>query len=641
MASALVAACSTSPLDRDPGLEGLAIQSIQPPLAVPGTRFVLEGQSFVEPAWGQSRLVIAGDLDGQGIEVSVAVEFIDFDELAVVVDEDFLAQLGAASGDLDGTVTLEVVSAVDGETYRSNSLAASLSFRELLEPRVDRIDTEQLIFVNDKITVEGDGFLLSEGEGETVAIVGGCFMDAEAGSECVDVAQVEVPLVPVDPFDRTRATFAFQPAIAGIRPGIFDGDVVVRNRQPAAENDAARHDVIYEISEPTVFQLAPEAASLGQFVDVAGGGFVGGDGGGLTLLELSGEFTPTGATEAVPVDLVLVPEFIEGRLVRYVVNEDDALGQAVDLRRVTGSYVGMVTPIVSFEEDEIRGVSASFELGIAPVKQVVYISFRPSYVESLRHFGLRAVDAAIRQRIREVVTRDYETVNLEVRLERPTDFSLYSEVEVGGPDPNGLGLLGYDNTPGKDTGNLRLFDRIGGVNATTQEDGFPGFGGVFIESLFAFSEHPGSLAQAAGTATPVFDEIFDPFRPDQGGAPVLAADLPGGQVPTRASGDGCPGTDRADRISCAIWVLGNLIGTTLAHEIGHSLGLANPFGEGFHNSSDELNRLMDAGGDRPFNERAELSGEGPARFCVTEYDYLRQILPTGGPADSSERPSCF
>src|SRR5690606_35479943 len=140
-----------------------------------------------------------------------------------------------ATGDLEGTVTLEVVSAVDGETYRSNSLPTTLSFRDVLAPRVDRIDTEQLIFVNDKITVEGDGFLLSAGEGETVAIVGGCFMDAESGSVCVDVAAIEVPLVPVTPFDRTRATFAFHPAIAGIRPGIFDGDVVVRNRQPTAE----------------------------------------------------------------------------------------------------------------------------------------------------------------------------------------------------------------------------------------------------------------------------------------------------------------------------------------------------------------------------------------------------------------------
>ena len=50
-------------------------------------------------------------------------------------------------------------------------------------------------------------------------------------------------------------------------------------------------------------------------------------------------------------------------------------------------------------------------------------------------------------------------------------------------DPNGLGLFGYDNTPGKDDGNTRLYDKLGGLNAQTQQDGYPGYGGVFLESI--------------------------------------------------------------------------------------------------------------------------------------------------------------
>jgi hypothetical protein len=50
---------------------------------------------------------------------------------------------------------------------------------------------------------------------------------------------------------------------------------------------------------------------------------------------------------------------------------------------------------------------------------------------------------------------------------------------------------------------------------------------------------------------------------------------------------------------------------------------------------------MDAGGDRTFNERAQLAGEGPAVFCDTEYDYLREILPTSDEDDPQTRPSCF
>ena len=70
-------------------------------------------------------------------------------------------------------------------------------------------------------------------------------------------------------------------------------------------------------------------------------------------------------------------------------------------------------------------------------------------------------------------------------------------------------------------------------------------------------------------------------------------------------------------------------------------GLANPNADGFHDNGDQPNRLMDAGGDRPFLERSELLGFGPAKFCDEEYLYLRSILPTDLPADTSSRPTCF
>jgi len=84
-----------------------------------------------------------------------------------------------------------------------------------------------------------------------------------------------------------------------------------------------------------------------------------------------------------------------------------------------------------------------------------------------------------------------------------------------------------------------------------------------------------------------------------------------------------------------------MIGTTMTHEVGHSLGLANPYGEGFHNPGDQPNRLMDAGGSRTFPERSELIGEGPAVFCDDEYSYLRQILPSDDPPPAVCRPTCY
>ena len=101
----------------------------------------------------------------------------------------------------------------------------------------------------------------------------------------------------------------------------------------------------------------------------------------------------------------------------------------------------------------------------------------------------------------------------------------------------------------------------------------------------------------------------------------------------------CPSTDRKVQVACAVFVLGNLIGTTLTHETGHSLGLANPDSDGFHNPGDQPNRLMEAGGDRPFEERAEIRARGPAVFCGDEFSYLKKILPAMGGSPGG-RPSC-
>ena len=236
--------------------------------------------------------------------------------------------------------------------------------------------------------------------------------------------------------------------------------------------------------------------------------------------------------------------------------------------------------------------------------------------------------------------RSYKGINIEFRTEPVTDFALFENVDLVGVDPNDMGLFGYDNSPGKDNGNQRLYDQLGGVNALTQQDGYPGYGGVFVRSLMGFSKHPGQFAQPRRRApTPTFDKIFDPFRADCGGKPITL----GGPRRRRRRArrrHGLPGAAIARReIACAIFVMGNLIGGTLAHEIGHSLGLANPYADGFHDAGDEPNRLMDAGGDRPFLERAELLGQGPGVFCDDEYSYLRQIMPTNAPPNNVRGPA--
>jgi hypothetical protein len=177
-----------------------------------------------------------------------------------------------------------------------------------------------------------------------------------------------------------------------------------------------------------------------------------------------------------------------------------------------------------------------------------------------------------------------------------------------GRDPNGAGLLGLDNTFGKDVGNLRMADLIGGYNAESENAGYYAYGGIFIESFLAFSAQLNGKEMASAE----FDRIFGPFMPDLGGRPVAASEYPGG--------------GRDDLIAEAILRLGNLIGDTVSHEVGHALGLASVDGE-YHDPGDNPGYIMDAGAMRPFEERVQLPGASPRVFAPYDRAYLESILP--------------
>jgi hypothetical protein len=632
---ALAAGCATSTAP-DPGLEGLALAKVAPATIIPGTKLAITGDSFVDDQWGATTLHLVGTANGADVDVQWPAKFVDFGSLNVAITGGNLDEVG---GDVDfaGSAEIDVVATSDGNTYSSQPLDVKLSFRNHLTPTAMSV-MDGVHFINDQIEVDGDGFLLGGDEGTTVARITGCFQP-DAGGSCQPVASQDIAMQSIDGMSRVKATFPFSPKLAGIKPGQFTGKVQVVNKQTAqTEIAATATSTQFTLVTAQVFSVDPPAASLGQYVFVHGGGFVGGEPNAVTQIELSGTFNKTGGNPA-PVLMDLIPEWVEGKLVRYVVNTDDTLGHALDLYHDTGHFTGTMTPIVSYGSDTVRGVSLNVAFDIAPVKQVVYLHYQSAYVEELRDFGMRAVDNKIRQRILAVCNKAYEGVNIEFRSDPVTDFALYENVELVGVDPNNMGLFGYDNSPGKDNGNLRLYDKLGGVNAVTQEDGYPGYGGVFVRSLMGFSEHPGVFSPVVPGSDEAFDQTFDPFRSDQGGSPVVANDL--ADVPVLTDGTSCPGKERKDQIACAVFVMGNLVGGTLAHEIGHSLGLANPFADGFHDSGDAPNRLMDAGGDRPFLERAELQGQGPGVFCDDEYDYLRQVLPSSTPPPAVQRPGCY
>ncbi len=649
---AIALSCGGDDPRPDPWLSELRLTDVQPATLVPHSLINIEGSRFVDGTLGTTELHLSGRFtasDGTASEVNIDVgplSFVDFEHMQVAFAEEAQGFFPSLDGDFDGEAWVEVKSVLDGVTYESEPIALEFALRSELKPSLSDAQTGELFFVNDRVDVRGEGFFLSDGEGTTTAVVTGCFRAGGIGA-CVDVEEQAFPLVAEQSNDRQNGHFVLSPDLVGIAGGVFEGAVEIVNRHAGgAELRANPIDVTYEFLPPTLFSVDVDGISLGQYVQFLGGGFVStsdGDGSGGTELFLDGGFTPAGSGTSVPVDLLLLPEVLEGRTLRYVMNEDDELGRAIDLREVTGTFVGRVRLRVAYDGVVQVGEELPINFELKPVKQVVHLRFLPDYVNTLRHFGLRAVDREIRERVLAVVARDYAGVNLEVRQEVPADFALYATVDIAGEDLNGLGLLGYDNTAGKDVGNVRLYDHIGGVNAVTQQDGYPGFGGVFIESMFAFSKHPKGLADGISGADELFDESFDPFRPDMGkGKPVSASDFPAGGIGVPIVDPGCPATSRPKQIECAVWVLGNMIGTTVSHEIAHSLGLANPDLPGaFHNEGDEENRLMDNGGDRPFAERAQLEGQGPGRFCRGAYDYLREILPSDAPANYEGRESCF
>jgi hypothetical protein len=629
----------------DPQLSGL-----QPGTLVPGSTLALTGKNFVPDDIGQTRVRLRGTFGGQAVDVSLTARFVDYTHLAADFGGGRAAGLPGDDGAFDGQATVEIANVVDGLTHTSAPLGLSLDVHASLTPQLGSLATG-VVFVNDPIPIEGAGLLLGGGEGETVAVVSGCYRE-EGQTTCAPVGPVEVTVTPETPGSRTRGAFPFDPHIAGIKPGSLENGVVtLRNKHGTAAGgvltESGSTSATWDVLAATVFSVSPSTASLGQYVDIAGAGFVGVPAGVsdptvVTTFELRGTFTPDSGG-GTSVALTIIGEWESGRLVRYVLNEEDELGQTANLRQVSGSFDGTVKPVVMFKAQTVAGDEVPIAFGIGRIRQVIWLNFQSSYVESLRHFGLRAVDQQIRARVLEVAARDYEGLNVEFRSEPPTDFALYSEVDVTGPDPNRLGLLGYDNTPGKDVDNQRLADKIGGENALTREDGYPGYGGIFVESFFGFSEHPGTFAAKLDGAVPEFDDLFEPFRPDRGGQPVTASELAGGAVPVLSSGSACPANagGRPMQIACATFALGSMIGTTMTHEVGHSLGLADPYGSDFHNPGDLPNRLMDAGGARSFNERAEIFGEGPAVFCEEEYQYLRQILPTSEAPPAVTRPACY
>ena len=304
----------------------------------------------------------------------------------------------------------------------------------------------------------------------------------------------------------------------------------------------------------------------------------------------------------------------------YDVNREEFVLEG--LGAMPGRFEGRVTPVLVLGGQEEIGRGMVIDFTVKPTRQIVYVRFLPGFETGLERFGLRNTSPGIKRRILEVIRRDYQDFNVEVVEQPPEDSTRYMTLEIGGVDPTGMNLLGYDNSFNgvpKDTGNLFLEDYLGGYNLPGKDASFSPYGGVFVDSLVIFSPE---ISAPMGSVHPLFDEIMSPVMPELGGNRVMASEWP----VTEGS------SDRTRAIEGAIRLVGTIVGNTATHEIGHSLGL--PYVEGekadsirYHNLGGDKEYIMDAGSDRPFEERAELEGRGPAKFSPENQAYLQRILP--------------
>jgi hypothetical protein len=599
------------------GLDDLAITSWGPDTVLQGSRLELGGAGFVPAQLGEMTVHLQGEIGSNKIDHTAPLVVID-DTLAWwEVDSGFIAQTVAYETPFTGTLTVSRKVLGYSGTDRF-TLSVNLSVRRNLTPVLAGI-TPDGVYVGDTLQVQATDLLLP-GEGQSLLVLNGDFQVASPPM----TKPLHGIVFPLTVESRTRGSFALAPDKFGINPGDFVGEAVLENYTAGSEAAPSNPlpDLNIHVYSPVIDQFTPDIVRRGQRVHITGRGFVPTDavGESATLIQLEGVFQTSGGKEISYQGknaMLLFPEVIEGNtelevILRVTVGVD---GQLDGLGLVPGTFTGTAFPELFFGSESFLGQGLDFSLTVAPQLQVVYVKFLPSFDESFHAFGLHEARAAIKDRIVARCNRDYSAYNVDFVLERPVDFAEYSVIELSGQDPNGANLLGLDNTTGKDTNNLRFNDIVGGKNAETEEQGYYAYGGVFLESFLMFS--PTISKGKTGLASPRFDETFASFVPELGGSPAEPGELNGGA--------------RAPQLQEAVRVLGNLVGGTVAHEIGHSLGLAMvPSHEAeYHNLGDNPAWLMDAGNYRPFTERAEVDGEGPEVFSPYNFDYLNDILPKG------------
>ena len=628
-----LASCSSAPQEEEPerALQELTLgfsQSLVTPTSL--LRFDLPDDPRFASKSASVRLQ-GRIIGGQAFEYSgVALVSVDErDDAYLELDVSrglFAAVPEVASGPIfEGRIIVEVLD-LRGPFARGET-EALLEFDAKPEPVVQEIERAPKIYPGQLIKLSGRGFLRPE-EGTTYAVVESGAVTVDRDMSTQDVRGRRLPLQWSG--ERSVAYLPAFPHVFGLHPGRFEGTFSFVNelRDGVRISGSEQVSLSTRLDEPFIESVSPLSGSRSQIISIKGRGFLPGSqefNFGM-YLRYEGGFTPAAdptrtidyraqrAIERSPFRVLGEREVEQD--IWYTV--DAQTRRLSGLGAAAGVFDGRVVPVILYGGEQEVGRGISFRFRVLPTTQIVHVRFLPSFGESLSRFGLRNVEPQVRARIFEVLRRDYKGVNVQFVDTPPSNFNDFMTLEIGGPDPTGQNLLGYDNSFNgvpKDTGNLFLRDYLGGYNRQSKDANFSAYGGVFIESFVVFSP---TITPNSQETTAVFDSIMGKTMPELGGSPVSATEWPDGP--------------RTDSIMGAILLIGNLAGHTAVHEIGHSLGL--PYVEGedpesvlYHNEDEGKPYIMDPGISRPFEERAEIGGQGPSIFSPANRAYLERILP--------------
>lgn len=198
--------------------------------------------------------------------------------------------------------------------------------------------------------------------------------------------------------------------------------------------------------------------------------------------------------------------------------------------------------------------------------------------------------------------------------ERMADRPYTTRICVGGRDPAQPGSVGHVRF---DAGNARRASD----ECLNKGQGGP-MAGLFPGELVVYRE------------APLYRDVLGPFDPATGGVPF------GADAADRVEDGSPPAGPRAAKLARATEVLGDVLGTLMAHEAAHTLGLVPPgrpafglfggtVGEEYAHAvgpdgePSATPSLMDRGRSLSFEALAGAGEGGELRFRPLEYAYLR------------------